>query len=238
MNTLGVIGGLGPMATAYFLQLLTQMSSAENDQEHMDIIMISKPSIPDRTRYILGISSENPVEDMVATGEKLKIMGADIIAVPCITAHYFHDELEKRIGLPIIHAVEETAVYLNKIGIKVIGILGTDGTIQSRLFQNCMMKHGIQCIVPKEKAQKKVMDIIYDEVKAGKKTDIADFNHIAEELFQSGAQVVLLACTELSLLKRDYKLPQGCLDVMEVLAKKTVECCNSLREEYHVLITK
>lgn len=237
MKTLGVIGGLGPMATAYFLQLVTQMSDAKTDQDHMEIIMLSKPSIPDRTKYIIGQSTDNPVGEMILAGKKLKEDGADMIAIPCITAHYFHDELEKEIGIPVIHAIEETGTYLKNTGVEQIGVLATDGTVQSHLFQKCMSKYGINCIMPEQEAQRKVMSIIYDNIKAGKKADIDAFNEITAELILRGAQVVLLGCTELSLLKRDNRLQAGCLDVMEVLAKKAVENCNRLREEYRNLIT-
>ena len=237
MKTLGVIGGLGPMATAYFLQLVTQMSDAKTDQDHMEIIMLSKPSIPDRTKYIIGQSADNPVGEMILAGKKLKEDGADLIAIPCITAHYFHDELEKEIGIPVIHAIEENGTYLKNTGVEQIGVLATDGTVQSHLFQKCMSKYGINCIMPGQEAQRKVMSIIYDNIKAGKKADIDTFNEITAELILSGAQVVLLGCTELSLLKRDNRLQAGCLDVMEVLARKAVESCNRLREEYRNLIT-
>ena len=238
MKTLGVIGGLGPMATAYFLQLLTQMSDAKTDQDHMEILMISRPSIPDRTKYILGQSCDSPVEDMVLTGKRLKENGADIIAIPCITAHYFHNELERKIGLPVINAIEETAVYLKNTGIERIGILATDGTVQSSLFQEGMTRYGIECIVPSEEAQKIVMSLIYDNIKAGKEADLSMLEQASEELFTRGAQVILLACTELSLIKRDNKMPSGYLDVMEVLAGKAVETCNCLRKEYRDLITR
>lgn len=237
MKTLGVIGGLGPMATAYFLQLVTQMSDAKTDQDHMEIIMHSKPSIPDRTKYIIGQSPDNPVGEMILAGKKLKEDGADLIAIPCITAHFFHDELEKEIGIPVIHAIEETGIYLKNIGVEQIGVLATDGTVQSHLLQKCMSRYGIDCILPDQINQRKVMSIIYDNIKAGKKADIDTFNEITAELILRGAQVVLLGCTELSLLKRDNRLQAGCLDVMEVLAKKSVESCNRLREEYRNLIT-
>lgn len=237
MKTLGVIGGLGPMATAYFLQLVTQMSDAKTDQDHMEIIMHSKPSIPDRTKYIIGQSPDNPVGEMILAGKKLKEDGADLIAIPCITAHFFHDELEKEIGIPVIHAIEETGIYLKNIGVEQIGVLATDGTVQSHLFQKCMSRYGIDCILPDQINQRKVMSIIYDNIKAGKKADIDTFNEITAELILRGAQVVLLGCTELSLLKRDNRLQAGCLDVMEVLAKRSVESCNRLREEYRNLIT-
>ena len=94
MKKLGVIGGLGPMATAYFFQLVTQMSYAECDQEHMETIIYSKPNIADRTKYILNRNEKNPVGDIIEVGNILKASGADVIAIPCITAHFFHSEAE------------------------------------------------------------------------------------------------------------------------------------------------
>lgn len=236
MKTLGVIGGLGPMASAYFLQLLTQMSDAQTDQEHMEILMYSKPAIPDRTKYIIGESEENPAPDMIMAGKKLKEMGADILAIPCITAHYFHKELEDEIGLPIIHAVEETVSCLEEKQLTQAGILATDGTIRSGLFQKALEQRGIRPVLPETESQKKVMEIIYQQIKTGKSVDLESFYGISEEMSGQGAQVILLACTELSLIKRDHDLPTGYLDVMEVLARKAVQSCNRVRKEYRWLI--
>lgn len=236
MKTLGVIGGLGPMASVYFMQLLTQMSDAQTDQEHMEVLLYSRPSIPDRTKYILGESEENPVPDMVSVGKKLKEMGADILAIPCITAHHFHKELEDEIGLPIIHAVEETAACMEEKKVAKAGILATDGTIQSGLFQKTLKQHDICPVLPKEENQKKVMEIIFGQIKAGKSVDMESFRKVSEDLYKQDAQVILLACTELSLIKRDYGLTKRYLDVMEVLARKAVQCCNRVRKEYRWLV--
>ena len=105
---LGVLGGLGPMATAYYLELVISMTDAKRDQDHPEIIVLNIPSIPDRTAYILGRSSENPVVPMVKLGQQMKDMGATVIATPCITAHYFHEALQAGIGLPLIHAIRAT----------------------------------------------------------------------------------------------------------------------------------
>lgn len=238
MRTLGIIGGLGPMATAYFLQLLVQMSDAKTDQEHMDTLVYSMPSIPDRTKYIIGESEQNPVPQMVFCGKKLKDSGADIIAIPCITAHYFHEELEEKIGLPIINAIDETALCLEEEKISRVGIMATDGTIKSGLFQKTLEMRGVDVILPDTENQKNVMHIIYNEVKAGRNVDMERFYQVSDELSHKGAEAVLLACTELSLIKRDCSLKGGYLDVMEVLARKAVQSCNHVRKEYNSLITK
>ena len=95
-KTLGVIGGLGPMATAYYMELVIQMTDASCDQEHLNMIISSRPGTPDRTRYILGLSDENPAPVMIDAGRWLVAEGAEILAIPCITAHYFQKQLGLR----------------------------------------------------------------------------------------------------------------------------------------------
>lgn len=238
MKKLGVLGGLGPMASVYFLQLIVQMSEAQTDQEHVEVILHSKPQIPDRTRYILGQSGDNPVPQMVEVGKGLVGQGAELLAIPCITAHYFQEQLEAEIGVPILNAIEETAVYLKQAGIACVGILATDGTLSSRLFQTCLAEHGISCVTPEDEDQRAVMHLIYGNVKAGKPVEFPLFETVSKGLFVRGAQVILLACTELSLIKRDYVLGAGFLDVLEVLARKAVLCCGNLKKEYESLITE
>ncbi len=238
MKKLGIIGGLGPMATTYFLYLLTRMSQAESDQEHMEILLHSKPSIPDRTRYILGLSQDNPAPPMIEVGRELKCMGAGLLAIPCITAHYFHDELETGIGLRVLHAIRETAEYLRSAGVHRAGILATDGTVKSGLFDRVFDQYGITVVYPGEDSQRTVMDLIYRQIKTGEQGNIDQFVRVGEELFGRGTEVNLLGCTELSLLKRDYVLPAGYLDVLEVLAKCAVQECGRFDPCREELITK
>lgn len=238
MKKAGVIGGLGPMAMVYFLQLITEMTDAATDQEHIELLVHSKPQTPDRTGYILGRSTENPLPVLAEVGINLKNSGADVIAIPCITAHYFQQELEKQIGCPILHAIEETAAYLQKEQVTKVGLMATDGTIESKLFQQVMERYGIFCYVPKKENQANVMHLIYNNVKAGKQPEMERFQQVAEELFLAGAQVILLGCTELSLIKRDNTLGNGFLDVLEVLARQVVLVTGApLKPEYLHLIT-
>ena len=236
MKKLGVIGGLGPMATAYFLQLLVQMTEARTDQEHIEVLLHSKPQIPDRTRFILGQSREDPLPQMVEIGRELAGQGAELIAVPCVTAHYFQKKLEDSIGIPVVDTIRETALSLKAAGVTKAGILATDGTIESGLFQRAFAGEGISAMLPDRAGQQAVMQIIYQNVKAGQPVDLAAFWRVAEGLFGQGAQAVLLACTELSLVKRDFGLGEGFLDVMEVLARKAVLICGRLKGQYECLL--
>ena len=236
MKKLGVIGGLGPMATAYFLQLLVQMTEARTDQEHIEVLLHSKPQIPDRTRFILGQSRDDPLPQMVEIGRELAGQGAELIAVPCVTAHYFQKKLEDSIGIPVVDTIRETALSLKAAGVTKAGILATDGTIESGLFQRAFAGEGISAMLPDRAGQQAVMQIIYQNVKAGQPVDSAAFWRVAEGLFGQGAQAVLLACTELSLVKRDFGLGEGFLDVMEVLARKAVLICGRLKGQYECLL--
>ena len=238
-TTLGVIGGLGPIATAHFMELIIRMTEAETDQEHLDMIIYNHPSIPDRTGYILDPTKPNPLPEMIRIGNALARQGAGLIAIPCMTAHYFHKDLTRYIQAPIVHAIHETAVHLKKHGIRKVGIMATDGTIRSKLFQLELERHGITPVIPGEEAQKCVMSVIYDDIKANRPAVMDKFNFASQELWQNGAQAIILGCTELSLVKRDYPIGAGFLDAMEVLARRCVlSCGGKLKEEYQNLISK
>lgn len=222
---LGVIGGLGPMATAYYLELVISMTDVQRDQDHPEIVVMDIPTIPDRTAFILGKSKEDPVVPMIALGKQLKELGATVLATPCVTAHYFHEALQQGIGLPVIHVIEETASLLRQEGICRVGLMATDGTVESGIFQSKLEEAGIGVVLPSAQAQKGVMTLIYDQVKAGLPADMELFASIREELRAAGAQVVILGCTELSLLKKQQPLGDGILDVLDVLAKSSVLAC-------------
>ena len=235
---LGVIGGLGPMATAYYLELMIRMTDAKRDQEHPEIIILNIPSIPDRTAYILGRSQENPLPPMIELGKQLKSLGASVVATPCITAHYFHEALQEGIGLPLIHGIRCTAQTLRSAGVKKVGLMATDGTVQSGIFQRQVEELGMELVLPDEHGQRGVMSLIYDQVKAGLEPDMELFTAIRDELRSKGAQAVVLGCTELSLLKKQQDLGSGVLDALEVLAKESVLACGKqVKAEYHQLFT-
>ena len=109
-KTLGVIGGLGPGATAHFMNLVTDMTDAAIDQEHVEMIVFSSPSIPDRTRHILDNTQPNPLPQMLAIGQKLASLGAEQIAIPCVTAHFFFHDLERKIPVPIVNGKKDRII--------------------------------------------------------------------------------------------------------------------------------
>lgn len=222
---LGVVGGMGPAATAYFYELLTTMADAGADQEHIETFIISRPTIPDRTAFIMGKSDESPVPQIIESGRMLAVLGAELIAIPCVTTHFFFEELASGIEVPLINVITEMAEHLLRTGVKRAGLMATDGTISSRLFDNELESRGIRSVVPSERMQALVMDLIYNRVKANKPCDINEFIRVADELRENGAEAIVLACTELSLIKRDFSLIGGYVDALEVLAGSSLELC-------------
>lgn len=233
---LGVIGGLGPMATAYYLELVIRMTDAARDQEHPQIIIMDIPTIPDRTAYILGKSADSPLQPMVELGKQMKDLGVSVLATPCITAHYFHEALQEGIGLPLIHGIRCVAELLQRAGIRKVGLMATDGTVQSGIFQRQVEECGMELILPSEDGQQGVMALIYDQIKVGIAPDMDLFASIRDDLRRSGAEVIVLGCTELSLLKKERSLGDGFVDALEVLAKESVLACGKqVRPEYDQL---
>lgn len=227
------------MATAYFMQLVVDMTKADKDQEHIEMLIHSRPQTPDRTSYIIGESKESPLEDLLAMEEALLSQGCEVIAIPCITAHYFQKDLEANAkGAYVISAIEDTAKYLADRGITAAGLMATDGTVRSKLFQETFKSNGIELIIPDEENQRNVMHLIYEDVKKGKALEMDKFTCVNNYLINKGAQVVLLGCTELSMIKRDAETGPDVLDVMEVLAREAVLACGQLKEEYAELITR
>lgn len=230
---LGIIGGLGPMATTYFMEMITEMTLADKDQDHIEMIVISKPDIPDRTAFILGKSSEDPLPPINEVAERLVSYGADVIAIPCITAHCFHDKLCANVDTMILNAVYETTNTLKAGGIRKAGIMATDGTVSCELFQNAFRKEGIEPVVPDPDIQALVMSLIYDEIKAGKKPSEDKLDKILSSFREKGAEKVVLGCTELSLLRRENFDLSMTVDAMEELAKASIRACGKeIREEY------
>lgn len=236
-HILGVIGGLGPSATAHFMERVIAMTDAKCDQENVDMIVYNFPSIPDRTGYILGSNLRSPLPGLLSVARALERQKVSSIAIPCVTAHYFHRELQAAIAVPILNGVAETVSLLKNNGIRKVGIMATDGTVRSRLLARELDNAGLIPVIPSEARQADVMHLIYENVKAGKKPEMDRFRRVRQELNDCGAEIIILGCTELSLIKRDEDIGEGFLDIMDVLAREAVlRSGKKLRPEFENLI--
>ncbi len=221
MKKIGIIGGLGPLATVKFMELLNKDL---NYLEEVEIIVINDPTTPDRTSYILDNSKENPLKKILEMVKKLEITKCNVIVMPCNTASYFYKEILNNTNIPFINIVQETVNYLQEKKIKKVALLATEGTIKSEIYENLLKEVNIECLIPSSKKQEIVSSVIYDGVKSNKDIDLTNFLNLCDNLKKQGAEKIIFGCTELSALKITKKLDdEKFLDAMEVLAKKTIE---------------
>lgn len=221
----GILGGIGPMATVYFMQRVLDLTDASRDQDHLDMLVWNHASIPDRTAYLLGDSDDSPGPVMAEDARQLERAGAKFIAVPCNTAVAFQDEISSAVGIPVIDIVEVTVAAAQDAvpGITSVGILATDGTLRAQTYHRAAEAAGLTPVVPDDVVQKDVMSMIYDGVKAGMPVERDRFDAVVAHLRAKGAGAVMLACTELSILRTDLRVDDpGVVDSLDALAARTV----------------
>ncbi len=219
---IGIIGGLGPLATVKFMEMLN--NRLDNIDKEIEMDIINDPTTPDRTSYILDNTKENPINKILEMVRKLTIFDCNLLVMPCNTASYFYKEIINNTSILFINIVEETVKYLNDNNIRKVGLLATEGTIQSGIYKELLNKYNIELITPNREEQKIVSSIIYDGIKSGKEININDFYQVVNHLKELGAEKIILGCTELSVLKEIYHLQDEYLiDAMEILADSTID---------------
>lgn len=225
--TLGVLGGLGPAASAYFLEMVTEHTKAECDQDHIDLLLSSRASTPDRTAFITGKSDKNPLPVMIRDARYLESCNVSAIVIPCNTAHYFIDEIRHAVSVPVPSIITETVAHIKRAGYKKAGILATDGTLRARSYQIECEREGVEWEVPSAEDQSALMELIYGDVKRGDKIDFDKFRAVCKNLFDKGCDTLILGCTELSLIKRALGSDgtDKLTDSLEVLAYTAIKLC-------------
>jgi aspartate racemase len=156
--------------------------------------------------------------------------GAEVLAVPCVTAHFFYERITKAVPVPVLHIAEETAKRLRKNGVHTAGLLATDGTVSSQLFHKVLAKYDMDIIVPGSENQHALMDLIYRNIKKGIPADPALFERLADDLRERGAETVILGCTELSWIIKEYFTDRPAVsarftDALDVLARAALVYC-------------
>lgn len=233
-TVLGVLGGMGPLATQLFYKMIIEKTDANCDQEHLNMIILNHATMPDRTKWIMEGRTQELLDLLVKDAQMLESSGAGVISIPCNTSHVLLDKLKVGVGIPIINMVEETVKHIaSRFPMQdlKVAVLATDGTIKTRLYQNELEKVGIIPVIPSADSQKLVMKIIYDGVKNGGEIDFSDFLTVQEEIIGNGCQAAILACTELSCFKEIYRLQDFYIDAMGILAENSILACGGKIKE-------
>lgn len=221
---LGVVGGMGPMATSMFFERILERTDAKSDQEHIDIVILNHASMPDRTKAILSGDYDDFLNKMREDLELLERIGVSNIAIPCNTSHFFMKQMVEMTDVPIINMVTETAnEVLGRYGKGTrVGILATNGTIRTGTYEQACEAVGLVFIKPEPELQEKVMQTIYD-IKSDLPVDVMSFEAIIRHMIDDmHCNCVILACTELSLIKIGPDAAMHCIDAMDVLIEKSI----------------
>lgn len=227
MYDLGIIGGMGPLATASIYSRIIYKTKANSDQEHMSIVILNKPSIPDRSEAILkgGLSPVNDLNECIKELVNLKVKN---FIIACNTAHFFADELKIDKSINFINMIDEVLVYVKREykGLPVV-ILGTNGTIQSDIYKKNYHARDLKVIYPDDNLQDTIMNYIYD-IKAGfnKQSYLKQISEGLKDIERVHKNCVfIIACTELSLISKHINEGLQIIDAVDVLVDVVIQKC-------------
>lgn len=224
----GVLGGMGPQATVDFLEKVIAQTPADSDQEHVPILVSVIPQIPDRTAAFRG-EGASPLQAMLACADRLKRSGAELLVIPCNTAHLWYDEIQSTIGLPMIHivdaALDEVCAQVGERG--RVGLLATDATVASGLYVNRAAQRAsaapIRWLLP---TAQEMLDWVTPGIAAIKSGNLAEGEHrlrlAAQAMKERGASALVLGCTEIPLVLRADNIGMPVVDATWALARHTV----------------
>lgn len=226
-RVIGVLGGMGPEATIAFYSHIVSATPAGRDQDHLRVIIDSNPGIPDRTAAILG-QGESPVTAMAGGIDALQRAGADLVAIPCVSAHAFIDELKKQARLPVLSILDVIVEAVEQDPRKIgrLGLLATTGTVRAGMFQRRLAEAGLQVVLPNPDDQARVQASIYS-VKAGAPEAVraeitSELRTIVNRLVSAGAQGIVLGCTEIPLVLGQGDVAAPVFDSLRLLARAAI----------------
>lgn len=227
-KALGIIGGLGPAATAYLFSKVVEFTDAACDRDHLDVTVLNRPRTPDRTAFLLGRSDEDFVPELARAARDLVSLGCEVVCMGCVTAHARLHQVQDAVAgqAEVLDLPAEIAADLLAAGCRRTGVLATDGTVETGFLQESLERAGVEPVLPDARCQRLVMSIIYDQVKAGLPGDMDMFAQVCDHLAERGCDSVVLGCTELPLLP----VPEGfhgmhVANSLDILARSAVVAC-------------
>lgn len=218
--TVGVLGGMGPDATVDFMAKVIAATPAGSDQDHIHMLIDHNPHVPDRTRAISGEGGD-PGTVLAGMAIQLQRAGADIIVMPCNTAHAFQPDIEAILEVPFVSIIDETVAACAEF--EAVGLLATKGCLASGIYDRALSAAGVGAVFPDDEETRAFMGLTAS-IKAGDcSPDIgARMLRLAEALVARGAQAVIAGCTEIPLVLNQSMLDVPLVSSTDILAEATV----------------
>lgn len=222
---IGIVGGMGPMAGVYLQQLIIEATPASRDQDHLEVVCFTNPHVPERMRSLAEDGGRRYAEAVTASAVLVERAGASCIAIPCNTAHARLPQIQAGVGVPIVNMIEvglETLVAEHGTS-RPVGLLATVGTLNERVYEDAPAGRGLTWLRPDADDQAQVADVIL-AIKVGRAGEVQErFRDVARRLVERGAGLILVGCTELSMIAAALgPLGVPIIDPLRLLAARLV----------------
>jgi aspartate racemase len=223
-KTVGILGGMGPLATADLFHKIIKHTNAKCDQDHIKILINNNTTIPDRTKYLIH-GGESPYQEMLKSVKFLENNGADLVIMPCNTAHYFYEQLRKEINIPFLNMIEETAKYIKKQypNEKSIGLLATEGTSKLGIYHQIFEKYNLKIVLPSTEEQSYITKAIYNIKEGIQENDQLGVEKALNALKGKNINRFILGCTELPIYFAQHKFDIETIDPTTILALAAIK---------------
>jgi len=224
-KTVGVLGGMGPEATVDLMQRVIDATPAKDDVDHIRMLVDNNPKVPSRIKALIDGTGESPVPCMIDMARGLENQGADFLVIPCNTAHHYYSDVADAVDIPVINLIELTSRHCKREqpDLRRVGLLASTALQQIHLYEPWFKQHGVQVLYPRPQNQLAVMDLIRAvKAKQQNSEQILAYNSAAEDLQEQGAECLVIACTELSIIGDRLRVSLPVYDASELLAKTIV----------------
>nr|CAA6806164.1 MAG: Aspartate racemase (EC [uncultured Thiotrichaceae bacterium] len=224
-KTVGVIGGMGPDATVELMQRVIAATPAEDDADHIHMLVDNNPKIPSRLKALLDGGGENPGPVIAQMAQQLEQAGVDFLVIPCNTAHYYHRYAQEAVDIPVWHLIQLSLQNIKAhYPVKRVGLLASSAVQKIELFEPFFAEADLELVYPGADTQVVIMQVIR-AVKAGALTDelLSEYNRCVAGM--DGVDAYLLGCSELSVLLNRHQQELPVVDALQVLADGIVAEC-------------
>lgn len=218
----GIIGGMGPLAAVDLMGTIVEMTRAEDDSDHIHIIVDSNPHIPSRADAILR-GGTDPLPDIAASAKRLETAGAELLAIACNTAHYYYDGIAAAVNVPVLHMLDETARHCRRAEMGKVALLATDMVLETGLYHRALEQEKVDFVLPDSVLQAEIMRVIFEGVKKNRfDIDVSGLLQGLEAMRKEGVSSFILGCTELPILFGRLALDLPTINPTRVLAAAAI----------------
>lgn len=222
MKTIGLIGGMSWESTTSYYQIINETVKQELGGLHSAKILLYSVDFAEIEHYQATGDWEKSAQVLSDVALKLEKAGADFIIICTNTMHKVAPQIQQRISIPILHIAQATADTLLEQGIQKVGLLGTKYTITQDFYKEKLLESGLEVLIPDDSGVEMVNRIIYDELCLGNIQEESKqaYLNIIEQLKNSGAEAVILDCTEIGLLVKQSDTDMPLFDTTLIHAQK------------------